>query len=186
MPFQHLARLGKRKKPLCRPSPRSPVPPAPAAWPARVGDPGRGREEPDPREAAPAEALWLGGRRESGPFSASSAACGPGRIFQILSQARRKGRKFEKGAAFERVERRFRPAPGCPVAGSISVSLRKRCGWVLPGQEEGVRAPLVRQKAAVLGFASFQGLEGREGDANRLLASSLEICSAVVRWFASA
>lgn len=91
VPFQHLVALGERRKPLSvlLPSPPpqlqppGPLPPG-TRTPARPPHPG----------------LAVRGREASSSFSACSAACGPGRISQILSHTRRKGRRCERGAAF--------------------------------------------------------------------------------------
>lgn len=60
-----------------------------------------GKERSPTPTRPPHPGLAVAGRRESCSCPASAAACGPGRISQIRSQARRKGQKSEKGAAFE-------------------------------------------------------------------------------------
>lgn len=127
---------------------------------------GRGSQLGKRRSPTPARpphpALVVRGRRESCSFPASAAACGPGRISQISTQARRKGRKSEKvllSRQWKRVPPQSKVSRGWVQR--ISISSQRRWDWAAARAVGGDRGTFGRRKAEILESISFQGREGR-------------------------
>lgn len=156
LPLQHLAGLAGRRTPPAGPHGRLPPPPAgDRDWGRRGARPQRGRRNPGPA---------VRGRRESCNLPASSAACGPGRVSQISAQARREGRSPREVPLSRDWKRPSAPDQG--VLGMVPVDCNlclKACGRAASraaGRDQGTSGG---QKAEVLGSASFQGPEDRQG-----------------------
>lgn len=136
--------------------------PPPASRPAPAGDPDQGRRGAGPQRGRRTQALRLegGGKVAASPPPRLPVARAA-RFSDLIPDAPRRAQP-ERGAAFPRVEAAFRPSPGCPWVVPVDLNLRpKACGWAASRPAERDRGTFGRQKAWVLGSASFQGLEYR-------------------------
>lgn len=159
LPLQHLAGLAERRTPPGS-SPHSPRPP-PATRPAPARDPHGGRRGARPRRGRRTQALRLEG---GGKVAASPPPRLPGARGAFL---RSDPRRAAKGAAGEKCcspesESDLPPSARVFWVAPVDLNLRpKACGWAASraaGRDQGTFG---RQKAEVLGSASFQGLENR-------------------------
>lgn len=140
--------------------PRTPPPPA-SLTAGSPGDPDQGRRGARPQRGRRTQALRLegGGKVAASPPPRLPVARG--------AFLRSDPRCAAKGAAGERC--RFPesgsglpPSPGCPWVAPVDLNLRpKACGWAASRPAERHQGTFGRQKAWVLGSASFQGLEYR-------------------------
>ncbi|KAJ8791087.1 hypothetical protein J1605_020888 [Eschrichtius robustus] len=128
-------------------APRSSFPGLHTSYPASSRPGARLGKERSPTPAGPPHlGLAVRGRRESCSFPASSGACGPGRISQVLSPARRRA-QVEMGASFGREWKRG----SAPIRGvlwwvPVDSDLRlKACGLPAARRRDGIRACLEKR-----------------------------------------